>query len=391
MAEHWVFLDYNSTTPLDPEVAEAMSEKQGRAWGNPSSVHAAGRAARKLLEEARERLAAQIVCDPGEVYFTSGGTESDNLAIKGAYFANPDHPRRVLVSAVEHPAVIEAADDLKRAGAQVAHVPVDHGGVVLPESLEASLEGGAVVASIMAANNETGTIQPVSRLAAVLRAHSTLFHTDAVQAVGKIEVDCRAWDVDMLSLTAHKFYGPRGIGALFVRRGVAVERQISGGGHERRRRAGTENVIGAWGMALALEKANLVRQAEEERLRRLQTRFVRDLSAGIPDVHFHGDPGRGLANTVSFSCAGVEGEAVVVSLDLAGICIASGSACSSGATEPSHVILAMGTEPRLAAGALRVSFGRPTTDADVDGLLAELPRVVERLRALSPTYVSSSR
>jgi cysteine desulfurase len=388
--ERPIFLDYNSTTPLDPEVQAAMQDRQAEAWGNPSSVHAVGRAAKKLLEEARERTAAEIGCDPGELYFTSGGTEADNLALKGIYHGYPDRARRLAVSAIEHPAVGAAADDLKQLGAEVVTIPCDSRGVVAPAALTEALGAEAVLVSVMAANNETGTIQPVADLAAAAHDRGALFHTDAVQALGKIEANVQTWGVDLLSLAAHKFYGPRGIGALFVRRGLALSPQITGGSHERRRRAGTENVIGAWGLACALEKANRLRRDEETRLRRLTEDFVTRLKGSVPDIHLHGDFDLRLPNTVSLSFAGVEGEAVVVSLDLKSICIASGSACSSGATEPSHVILALGCDPQLAAGAVRISFGRFTTEAEADRLLAELPPAVARLRALSPSYTGAS-
>jgi cysteine desulfurase len=388
MANTPLFLDYNSTTPLDAEVAAAMAEKQAEAWGNPSSVHAYGRAAKKLLEEARERVSEQIGCDTGELYFTSGGTESDNLAIKGCYFADPRRPRMVAVAKMEHPAVLEAADDLEKAGAEVRYIDSDSRGVVTPEALALAVGQGAAVAAVMATNNETGTIQPVRALADAAHATNTYFHCDAVQAIGKIPVSVEEWNVDFLALTAHKFYGPRGIGALYVRRGVPLARQISGGSQERKRRAGTESVIGAWGLSLALEKANRMREQEDRRLRTLSDHLIGRLKADIPDVHFHGDLSSRVSNTVNMSFAGIEGESVVVSLDLKNICVASGSACSSGATEPSHVILAMGVDPALAAGAVRVSMGRDTTQEHVDQLLTELPPIVDRLRSLSPSYTA---
>lgn len=389
MSDSSLFLDYNSTTPLDAEVAQEMSRRGSEAWGNPSSVHAEGRRARKLLEEARERTAAQLGCDPGELYFTSGGTESDNLALKGCYFGDPRKPRRVAVSAIEHSAVLGAADDLRKQGAEVAVIPPNRGGVVTPEALETALAEGACVAAVMATNNETGTMQPVAELASAAHARGARFHCDAVQAVGKVPVDARAWGVDFLALTAHKFYGPRGIGALYVRRGVPLASQITGGGHERNRRAGTENVMGAYGLALALEKANQLRDREESRLRDLSERFIARLFTTVPGTHLHGDPTLRVANTVSCSFEGVEGEAVVVSLDLKGICVASGSACSSGATEPSHVLVAMGVPPMLASGAVRFSLGRATRQEDLDRLLVELGPVVERLRSLSPSLEHS--
>jgi len=390
MSDPFIFLDFNSTTPLDPEVAEAMARLQGEAWGNPSSVHAAGRRARQVLEEARERAAAQIRCDPGELYFTSGGTESDNLAIKGSYFGDPRRPRRVAVSAIEHAAVLGAADDLRKLGADVVSIPADARGRITPEALEQAILHGVTVAAVMSVNNETGTIQPVRELADMAHAHGARFHCDAVQAAGKIPVDVRAWEVDFLALAAHKFYGPRGVGVLYVRRGVPLASQISGGGHERQRRAGTENVIGAYGLALALEKANRMMAGEDARLRALSDYFLQHLHSRVPGVHLHGDPQFRVANTVNCSFQGVEGEAVVVSLDLKGLCVASGSACSSGAAEPSHVILALGVEPQLAAGAVRFSWGRPTVRADIDRLLAEIVPIVERLRALSPTYAAGT-
>jgi cysteine desulfurase len=365
-----------------------MQRIQANAWGNPSSIHASGRAAKSALEEARTRTAAAIHCDPGELYFTSGGTESDQLAIKGCYFGNPRRPRHVVVSAIEHPAVIAAALDLKRAGAEVTHARCNDQGRVTPELLREAIGAGAVVCSVMAANNETGVVQPTAELAAVAHEAGAIFHTDAVQAVGKIPVDVSAWKVDLLALTAHKFYGPRGIGALFIRRGLSVVPQITGGSHERNRRAGTENVAGAWGLAVALEKAVAEQEREQARLAKVSTYFQERLTADIPDLHVNGDPAYRLANTVNVSFRGVEGEAIVVSLDLKGICIASGSACSSGTTEPSHVILALGIDPTLAAGAVRFSFGRTTTREDIDRLLAELRPAVERLRALSPGYAA---
>lgn len=386
MTDRTIFLDYNSTTPLDPDVHTAMEEKRDECWGNPSSVHAAGRAAKSILEEARERIAAQIGCDPGELYFTSGGTESDNLALKGCFFGHPDRSRRLAVSSIEHSAVLGAASDLKGMGAEISSIPCDPRGVITPEALAEVLSTDTLMAAVMAANNETGTMQPVKDLAAVAHARKTYFHTDAVQAIGKTEVNVKHWDVDMLALTAHKFYGPRGVGALFIRRGMSFAPQISGGGHERSRRAGTENVLGAWGMAIALEKANDIRESEMSRLKTLSDQFIKRLQDMISDVHIHGDLSLRMSNTVNLSFAGIEGESVVVSLDLKSICIASGSACSSGATEPSHVILALGVEPQLAAGAVRISFGRSTKQEDLDYLLAELPPVVERLRRLSPSY-----
>lgn len=386
MSDATLFLDYNSTTPLDADVAAEMQRVQGVAWGNPSSIHGSGRTAKAALEEARTRTAARIGCDPGELYFTSGGTESDHLALKGCYYGDPRRPRHVVVSTIEHPAVIAAADDLRRQGAQVTHARCNSGGVVTAELLREALGEGATVCSVMAANNETGVVQPIAELAAAAREAGAYFHTDAVQALGKIPVDVRLWKVDMLALTAHKFYGPRGIGALFIRRGIAIAPQITGGSHERNRRAGTENVVGAWGLAVALEKAVALQETEEKRLRELSDYFLARLKASVADLHVNGDESRRLANTINVSFLGVEGEAIVVSLDLKGICIASGSACSSGATEPSHVILALGVEPALAAGAVRFSFGRSTTREDVDRLLAELPPAVERLRSLSPGY-----
>lgn len=379
-----IFLDYNSTTPLDPEVAQAIAQRQSEAWGNPSSVHSEGRRARKVLEEARERTAAQLGCDPGELYFTSGGTESDNLALKGCYYGDPRKPRRIAISGIEHSAVLGAAEDLRRQGAEVVQIAANLRGVVTPEALEDALSKETCLAAVMAANNETGTLQPVQQLASVAHAHGARFHCDAVQAVGKVPVNVRTWEVDYLALTAHKFYGPRGIGVLYVRRGLPLASQISGGGHEKNRRAGTENVVGALGLALALEKANRLMADEERRLRDMSEQFIQQLQSTIPGTHFHGDPALRLANTVSCSFEGVEGEAIVVSLDLKGLCVASGSACSSGATEPSHVLVAMGVQPQLASGAVRFSFGRGTQRGHIDRLLAELPPVVERLRSLSP-------
>lgn len=390
MTETSIFLDYNSTTPLDPEVQAEMQRVQELAWANPSSVHGAGRAARKVLEDARERVAQELGCDPGEVYFTSGGTESDHLAIKGCFYANPGRSRRLIVSTVEHPAVLAAADDLRAAGAEIVRVGVDGSGVVRTAELSELLATDTLLVSVMAANNETGTLQPIPELTRACREAGAVFHTDAVQAIGKIPVNVRDWGVDMLSLTAHKFYGPRGVGALFVRRGVALAPQITGGSQERKRRAGTENVVGAWGLAVALERANAMMAEETKRLHDLTEHFLDGLKAAVSDVHVNGSETERVANTLNMSFPGVEGESIVVSLDLKSIHVASGSACSSGATEPSHAILALGIDPNLAAGAVRISLGRQTTRAHMDRLLAELPPIVERLRQLSPTYARNS-
>ncbi len=374
-----IYLDHNATTPVRPEVREAMWPYLAGEFGNPSSRHGPGRRAREAVEAGRRQIAGLLGCDPEEVHFTSGGTEADNWALRGTAALSRG---RVVVSAVEHHAVLHAAGELARAGREVVLLPVDEAGRVDPERVLAAAEGAAIV-SLILANNETGTIQPVSEIGAVLRDRGVPFHVDAVQAFGKIPTRVDDLNADLVSLSAHKINGPKGVGALYVRRGTALEPWQVGGGHEHGLRAGTENVaaIVGFGAAAGIRRAEMVDQGRREA--RLRDRLEAGLRERVEEVAVHGDPVHRLSNTLNLSFRGVEAEAVLVGLDLEGICASSGSACAEGAADPSHVLLAMGVEPRLAAGALRFSLGWGNDEAEIDRVLELLPGIVARLRELS--------
>ena len=374
-----IYLDHNATTPMRPEVREAMWPYLGEEFGNPSSRHGPGRRAREAVEGARRQIAELLACDPGEVHFTSGGTEADNWALRGMA-ARSDG--RVVVSSVEHHAVLQAAGELARAGREVVVLPVDGTGRVDPERVLEAVDGAAVV-SLILANNETGTIQPVSEIGAVLGARGVPFHVDAVQAFGKIPTRVDDLHADLVSLSAHKINGPKGVGALYVREGTDLAPWQLGGGHEHGMRAGTENVaaIVGFGAAAAIRRAEMDEQGRRQG--RLRDRLESGLRERVEEVAVHGHPQRRLSNTLNISFRGVEAEAVLVGLDLEGVCASSGSACTEGAAEPSHVLLAMGVEPRLAAGALRFSLGWGNAEAEIDRVLEVVPGIVARLRELS--------
>ena len=374
-----IYLDHNATTPMRPEVREAMWPYLGEEFGNPSSRHGPGRRAREAVEGARRQIAELLACDPGEVHFTSGGTEADNWALRGMA-ARSDG--RVVVSSVEHHAVLQAAGELARAGREVVVLPVDGTGRVNPERVLEAVDGAAVV-SLILANNETGTIQPVSEIGAVLGARGVPFHVDAVQAFGKIPTRVDDLHADLVSLSAHKINGPKGVGALYVREGTDLAPWQLGGGHEHGMRAGTENVaaIVGFGAAAAIRRAEMDEQGRRQG--RLRDRLESGLRERVEEVAVHGHPQRRLSNTLNISFRGVEAEAVLVGLDLEGVCASSGSACTEGAAEPSHVLLAMGVEPRLAAGALRFSLGWGNAEAEIDRVLEVVPGIVARLRELS--------
>jgi len=382
-----IYLDHNATTPVDPEVVEAMLPFVGGQFGNASSVHSFGREAKVALEQGREQIAAFINCEPSELYFTSGGTESDNIAVLGTAYHYRGKKNHLVVGAAEHHAVLEPAEHLAhRERFTLDLLPVDEDGFSSPDALAKLLGEQTALVSVMHANNETGTIQDVAALAEVTRAKGVLFHTDAVQATGKIPVDVKALGVDMLSLTAHKIYGPKGIGALFIRKGVKIAPLFFGGSHEKKRRPGTENVAGVVGLAKTLEIAGRCREADFTRLQELADYFIDKATSTIPDVYLNGPRRNRVPQTANLSFAGIEGESIVLSLDMEGIACSSGSACTSGATEPSHVLLAMGKPKVRSQGAIRFSLGRSTTLEQLDYVLAKLEPVVRRLRDLSPVY-----
>ena len=386
-----VYLDHSATTPLRSEVLEAMLPYLRDRFGNASSIHGFGRDAKVALEEAREKVAETIGAAPSEVFFNSGGTESDNLAIKGTAYANTKKGKHIVTSQIEHHAVLESCKFLEKEGFEVTYLRVDSRGLVDPGDLKKALRDDTTLVSVMHVNNEVGTIQPIQELCAMAKEKGAYFHTDAVQSVGKIRINVQTLKVDMLSMSGHKIYGPKGVGALYVRKGVRITPWMHGGHHERSRRAGTENVPGIVGFAKALELMNQQMDYQSRQMKNLTETFYRKLVESIPDVVLHGDSDRRIPNILSLSFKGVEGESVILSLDMKGVAVASGSACTSGALEPSHVLSAMRIPPEVAQGAVRFSFGRDNTMEDVEYVLSLLPEIVQRLRSISPLYVQRQR
>lgn len=366
-----IYADHNATTPLDPDVLAAMLPYFANHYGNASSVHLEGREARAAVDAARVKLAGLLGAQESEIVFTGGGTESDNTAIFGV------PPGHIVTSSIEHHAVLHACQRRP----DVTCLPVRSDGLVDPDDLRRALRPDTVLVSIMSANNETGTVQPIRELAGICRERGVLFHTDAVQSFGKVPVDVNQWGVDLLSIAAHKFYGPKGVGALYIRRGTKLNPLLYGGSHENERRAGTENVPAIVGLAKAAELAVAKQEAEGARLFQLTERLATGIEQTIPGAHRNGHPRLRVPNTVNFSFDGCTFEGLLLGLDLEGIAVSSGSACAVGSLEPSHVLLAMGVSPPLARAAVRFSLGRANTEADVDEILAALAKVVTRLRA----------
>jgi cysteine desulfurase len=388
-----IYLDHAATTPLRPEVLEAMLPYLTDHWGNPSSIHTSGRRARQGLDEARESVAGILGCRPREVVFTGGGSEADNLAIKGVAWAASARGREIVTTAVEHKAVLNTCAVLERHGFIVHVVPVDRYGRVDPSDVAAAITEHTILVSVMYANNEVGTVQPVAEIGAICRERRVPFHVDAVQAAGFLSLDVNALQVDLLSLGAHKIYGPKGVGALFVRAGTQLLPQASGGAQERQRRAGTEDVAGIAGFARALELAQgdaATRDAENARLAELRDALIAGLTA-VPGASLTGHPVERLPNSASFVFDGLEGGELVAALDLDGIEASTGSACTTGSVDPSHVLLAMGLDPQLAHGSLRMTVGRATTAADIARSLEATRAAVERLRgAVAPRAAASA-
>ena len=379
-----IYLDHNATTPLDLEVADRMAHALREVWGNASSVHHFGQQAKAALDEARGQVASLLGAEASEVVFTAGGTESDNLAIRGAADAiEPSGRKHLVTSAIEHEAVLNTVKSLARRGWRITVVPVDAGGVVSIDRLREAMTDDTALVSVMHANNENGTIHPIAGLAAVAHEHGALFHTDAVQSAGKIPIDVRALGVDLLSIAGHKFYGPKGTGALWVKRGVRLIAPITGGRQERSRRAGTENVPALVGFGVAAALAKQKASTDGPRLAALRDRLEAGILASISGTERNGAAEPRVANTTNISIDRIEAESILIGLDLAGIAVSSGSACSSGTLEPSHVLKAMGLPHPRTLGSIRFSFGTSNTDADVDRVLEALPPLVEKLRSLT--------
>lgn len=382
----FLYADHAATTALSPRALEAMTPYFRDAYGNPSSLYTFGQQAKSDLDAARAEVARCLNAKPEEIFFTSGGTESDNWALKAVAELRGGKGRHIITSAIEHHAILHTLEHLEKAlGFSVTYLPVDSLGRVDPQAVKAAIRPDTILITVMAANNEIGTIEPIAEIGAIAREAGVLFHTDAVQAVGHIPVDVSAWNCDMLSLSGHKFHGPRGVGALYVRRGLRLPPLVHGGGQEKGRRSGTENVAGAVGLAAALREAVDGLEARSVLLAARRDRLIEGLTR-LPCSRLTGDPVHRLPGTASFVFEGVEGEALLLHLDAKGICASSGSACSSASLDPSHVLLAIGLPHEVAHGSLRLSLGEENTDEDVDYLLQAVPEVVEYLRNMSPVW-----
>lgn len=379
-----VYMDNAATTKLSPDVLNAMMPYLTDIYGNASSVHAFGREAREGVEHARNQVAAAINASPDEIFFTAGGTESDNMAIKGVAHKYAKKGKHIITTAIEHHAVLHTCEALEKEGYEVTYLPVDEDGLISVEQVRAAMRDDTLLVTVMFANNEVGTIEPIAEIGALCRERNVLFHTDAVQAVCHIPIDVRAMNIDLMSISAHKFHGPKGIGALYCRKGIVLEPVIVGGAQERKRRAGTENVAGIVGLGAAIERAHKNMSADMARVSALRDKLISGILKDIPHVKLNGHPTQRLPQNVNFSIRYIEGESILLMLDINGIAASSGSACTSGSLDPSHVLLAMGIPHEIAHGSLRLTLSDMTTDEEVDYVLETLTKTVKRLRDMSP-------
>lgn len=386
-----IYMDNAATTPLKKEVLDAMMPYLTEEYGNASSIYKTGREARSAVDKAREDIANAIGAKANEVYFTSCGSEADNWAIKGIASAHKKKGNHIITSAIEHHAVLHTLEYLEKNGFEVTYLPVDEYGMVNPQDLENAIKDTTILVTIMFANNEIGTIQPIRELAEIAKKHGVLFHTDAVQALGHVEINVKDLGVDMLSMSAHKIYGPKGMGALYIRTGVRIDNFMHGGAQERGKRAGTENTAGIVGFAKAASMACANVSETQKKLTYLRDKLIDGIEKNIKYVKLNGHRTNRLCNNVNFSFQYIEGEALLLRLDLKGIAASSGSACTSGSLDPSHVLLAIGLKHEIAHGSLRLSIGDFTTEEDVDYVLSELPGIVQRLRDMSPLYEEVER
>jgi cysteine desulfurase len=379
-----IYLDHNATTPPSDAVVQRMTATLRDEFGNPSSVHHFGQRAKAIIDEARSAVAGLIGADPGDVVFTGGGTEGDNLAIRGiAEALEPTGRKHLIASAIEHEAVLNTLKALARRGWKTTLLPVDETGIVSPDTLRSAMTDDTALVSVMHANNEIGTVQPIPELAAIARERRALFHTDAVQSAGKIPLDVKTLGVDLLSISAHKFYGPKGVGALWIRRGVRLQPPLTGGKQERSRRAGTENVAGIAGMGVAAREAIAKMDSEAARLAALRNRLEDGILRSVTGTALNGVRSPRVPNTTNISFDRTEAESLLIALDLEGVAVSTGSACSSGTLEPSHVLKAMGFPPHRTQNSLRFSLGAANTEAEIDRVIAVLPGIVEKLRSLT--------
>ena len=375
-----IYLDNAATTAVAPEVLREMENCLSEVYGNPSGVYGTGREARRVLDEARKRTAAALGASPQEIYFTSGGSESDNWALTGTAFARRERGKHLITTAIEHHAVLHTCQWLEKNGFEVTYLPVDPLGRVNPEDVRNAVREDTILISVMTANNEIGTLQPIREIGEIAREKGIAFHTDAVQAIGAVPVDVNAMNVDMLSLSAHKFHGPKGVGALYVRKGTRLEPLIHGGAQERGMRAGTENLAGIAGLGRAVETAAEDPEARNRRIAALRDELIGGVLREIPETRLNGSPTERLPGNAHFSFAGVDGEALVLCLDLMGIACSAGSACTSGAAEPSHVLTALGQDPKEARSGLRMTIGDRNTEEEIREVLQVLPGLVAKMR-----------
>ena len=386
MEKRFVYADNAATTPVTPAVLEAMTPWLMENYGNPSSIYSIGRAARTAVEKARRQVAAALNAEPGEIYFTSCGTEADNWALKGSMRRWAAKGKKHLITAAfEHHAILHSAKALEKEGFEVTYLPVTPEGLVDPAELEKAIREDTALVSIMLANNEIGTVRPIAELAAIAHAHGAWFHTDAVQAVGHIPVDVKALGVDMLSLSGHKFHAPKGVGALYVKKGILPNIFMDGGAQEKGRRAGTENLASIVGLGEAITVATASLEENMARITAMRDRLI-DSLLQLPRTRLNGSREHRLPGNLNISFEGIEGESLLLRLDMAGICASSGSACTSGSLDPSHVLMAIGLKHEVAHGSLRLSLSELTTEEDIDYIIAQVPPIVEGLRAMSPVW-----
>jgi len=381
-----IYFDHAATTSVKPEVLEAMLPYFTEKYGNASSIYSLGRENKKAIDDSREKVAKALNALPKEIFFTSGGTEADNWALEGIAFANQSKGKHIITTNIEHHAISHTCKFLEKQGFEVTYVPVDNKGIGHLEDIEKAIRPDTILISVMFANNEIGTIQPVKEIGALAKAKGIYFHTDAVQAIGNIPIDVKDMNIDMLSLSAHKFYGPKGVGVLYIRDGVRIYPFMNGGAQERGKRASTENVAGIVGLEKAIELATANIGEYNAKLMRLRDRAIKEILEKIPYSRLNGDEKNRLPGNVNISFEFIEGESILLMLDMKGICASSGSACTSGSLDPSHVLLAIGLPHEIAHGSLRLTFGEENTDSDLDYLLETLPPIIEKLRAMSPLY-----
>lgn len=386
-----IYMDYAATTPTDARVLGAMQPYFSDKFGNPSSIYALGRESKAAVEAAREKAAKLINAKPEEIVFTSGGTESNNFALNGILQANANKGNHIITSKIEHHAVLEPCHFLEKYGFQVTYLNVDKNGLVDPDDVRKAITNKTVIISIMHANNEIGTIQPIAEISRIAKEKGVHFHTDAVQTVGAVEVDVEKMGVDLLSASAHKLYGPKGVGALYIRKGTKIFPFIRGGGQERNRRASTENVPGIVGFGKAAEIAKAEMNERDAHIVPLRDKLLKGIMEKIPEVVLNGHPERRLTKNINVSIKYIEGESMLLNLDMEGICASTGSACSSGTLDPSHVLLAIGLSHEMAHGSIRFTLGKENTEAEVDYVLDVFPKIVEKLRKMSPLYKKNDK